>query len=253
MEIINLSSNLKFQSCSSASVESALVYAPDQGNLIQRNRCISIISNSHLLHEALVLPLKAHQSIQIVSHYAGDVDIVPTIINPPSHLVLLDSGIGHNLTITQIQQWRSLQPSPYVVVLELKNDIDLILNCVEAGTHAYVLQGASSAEITQVIEQVYQGIFQCSPEVTAQLFERLSNSKSFQKSDEKPPLTRRELEVLHYVAKEYSDRQIATQLTIEVRTVKHHVHNILHKLNVKHRWDAAQLALKKSWLDLTSS
>lgn len=252
MEIISSSSNLKFQSYPPTSTKAALGYTSDQEKLIQHNRCISIISNSHLLHEALMLPLKAQPLMQIVNHYAGDVDIVSTIINPLSHLVLLDSGIGRDLTITRIQQWRSLQPSPYVVVLELKNDIDLILSCVEAGTHAYALQGASSTEIAQVIEQVYQGSFQCSPEITAQLFERLSQPKSLQRSGEKSPLTRRELEVLHYVAKEYSDREIATQLVIEIRTVKHHVHNILQKLNVKHRWDAAQLALKNCWLDLTS-
>jgi two-component system nitrate/nitrite response regulator NarL len=252
MEIISSSSNLKFQSHPLMSKKSALVYRPNQEKLIQPDRYISIISNSCLLHEALTLSLEAHQSIQIVNHYAGDVDIVPTISNPLSHLVLLDSGIGRNLTITRIQQWRSLRPSPYVVVLELKNDIDLILSYVEAGAHAYALQGASSTEITQVIEQVYQGSFQCSPEITAQLFERLFQPKSLQEFGEKSPLTRRELEVLHYVAKEYSDREIATQLVIEIRTVKHHVHNILQKLNVKHRWDAAQLALKNCWLDLTS-
>lgn len=253
MEIISSSSNLEFQSYQLTSTKAALGYTSEQEKLIPHNRCISIVSHSRLLHEALMFSLKAHQSTQAVNHYAGDIDIASTIINARSHLVLLDSGIGRNLTITQIQQWRSLQPSPYVVVLELKHHIDLILDSIEAGAHAYALQGASSTEIAQVIEQVYQGSFQCSPEITAQLFERLAQSKNSQRVGEKPPLTRRELEVLHYVAKEYSDRQIATQLIIEVRTVKHHVHNILHKLNVKHRWDAAQLALKNSWLDLTSS
>lgn len=253
MEIISSSSNLKFQSYPSMSTKSALVYTSNQEKLIQHDRYISIISNSCLLHEALTLSLKAHQSIQIVNHYAGDVDIVPTLINPLSHLILLDSGIGRDLTITRIQQWRSLHPSPYIVVMELKHDTDLILNCIEAGTHAYAMQGASSIEITQIIEQAYQGTFQCSPEITARLFEQLSQPKRAQKTEVKPPLTRRELEVLHYVAKEYSDRDIAAALVIEVRTVKHHVHNILRKLNVKHRWEAAQLAFKNCWLDLASS
>jgi DNA-binding NarL/FixJ family response regulator len=216
---------------------------------VQVDVCISVVSNSRLLREALVLLLKNHQSAHLINTYPGDID--PAVISPSPRLVLLDCGIGRDLSISQILQWRSLKPSPYVVVLELKSDPDFILDCIEAGAHAYALQSASSTEIRQVIEQVYKGIFQCAPEITAQLFNRLSQSKIVQQPSRKAPLTRRELEVLYYVAKEYSDREIAVQLVIEVRTVKHHVHNILQKLSVRTRWDAAQLALKNCWLDLT--
>jgi DNA-binding NarL/FixJ family response regulator len=163
------------------------------------------------------------------------------------------SGIGENTTITHIQAWRSLQPSPYVVVLELKNHIDPILDCIEAGAHGYALQGASSVEVIQIVEQVYQGTAHCSPEVIAKLFERLAQPKPVQQSQEKPLLTRRKLEVLHCIAKKYSDREIAIELVVEVRTVKHHVHNILRKFKVKHRWQAAQVALENRWLEPTSS
>ncbi|NEQ21868.1 MAG: response regulator transcription factor [Microcoleus sp. SIO2G3] len=214
---------------------------------------ISIVSNSYLLREAITLLLKSHQPTYLINSYAGDVNIVLTAINPSNHLVLIDSGMGDNATITHIQEWRSLQPSPYVVVLELKNDIELILDCIEAGAHGYALEGASSAEVIQIVEQVYQGTAQCSPEVTAKLFERLAQPKAMQQSQEKPLLTRRELEVLHCIAKNYSDREIAIELVIEVRTVKHHVHNILRKFKVKHRWQAAQVALENRWLEPTSS
>lgn len=214
---------------------------------------ISIVSNSYLLREAIELLLQSHYPTYLINGYASDVNLAATVTNPSNHLVLIDSGIGENATITHIQEWRSLQPSAYVVVLELKNDIELILDCIEAGAHGYALQGASSGEVIQIIEQVYQGTAQCSPEVTAKLFERLAQPKAVQQSEEKPHLTRRELEVLHCIAKNYSDREIATELFVEVRTVKHHVHNILRKFKVKHRWQAAQLALENRWLEQASS
>jgi DNA-binding NarL/FixJ family response regulator len=58
---------------------------------------------------------------------------------------------------------------------------------------------------------------------------------------------------LHCIAKNYSDREIAIELVVAVRTVKHHVHNILRKFKVKHRWQAAQLARENRWLEPTSS
>jgi DNA-binding NarL/FixJ family response regulator len=214
---------------------------------------ISIVSNSYLLREAITLVLQSHQPAYLINSYVGDINIASTAIKLSNHLVLIDSGIGENATITHIQEWRSLQPSPYVVVLELKNDIELILDCIQAGAHGYALQGASSIEVIQIVEQVYQGTAHCSPEVTAKLFERLAQPKAVQQSQEKPPLTRRELEVLHCIAKNYSDREIAIELVVEVRTVKHHVHNILRKFKVKHRWQAAQLARENRWLEPTSS
>jgi len=217
----------------------------------QPDSYISIVSNSHLLREALTLMLQ-HRSMDGVKSSAVDVDLVSTVTTSSNHLVLLDSGMGHSAVIAQIQEWRSRQPSPYIVVIELQNDPDLILDCIEAGTHGYTLQSASSAEVIQVIEQVYRGVAHCSPEITAKLFDRLTQSKAIQQLKEKPALTHRELEVLHYVAKDRSDRDIATELVIEVRTVKHHVHNILRKLNVKYRRDAAQLAFNNGWLNLTS-
>ena len=214
---------------------------------------ISIVSNSYLLREAITLVLQSHQPTYLIKSYVGDINIASTAIKLSNHLVLIDSGIGENATITHIQEWRSLQPSPYVVVFELKNDIELILDCIQAGAHGYALQGASSAEVIQIVEQVYQGTAQCSPEVTAKLFDRLAQPKAVQQSEEKPPLTRRELEVLHCIAKNYSDREIAIELVVAVRTVKHHVHNILRKFKVKHRWQAAQLARENRWLEPTSS
>lgn len=214
---------------------------------------ISIVSNSYLLREAITLLLQSHDPTYLINSYAGDVNLDSTVTYPSNHLVLIDSGIGKNATITQIQEWRGIQPSPYVIVLELKNDIQMILDCIEAGVHGYAVQGASSVEVIQIVEQVYQGNAQCSPEVTAKLFERLAQPKALQQAEEKPHLTRRELEVLHRIAKNYSDREIAIELVIEVRTVKHHVHNILRKFNVKYRWQAAQLALEKRWLELATS
>lgn len=227
----------------------ALAHTPTQENLRQPNLHVSIVSNSHLLREALLLLLQSRWSVDLVNSYTGDADIAATVTNPSKHLVLLDSGIGQDALTARIQEWRTLQPTPYLVVLELKNDTDLILDCIEAGAHGYALQGASSAEVIQVIGQVHQGVAQCSPEITAKLFDRLMRSRAVQQPREKPPLTCRELEVLCYVAQDYSDRDIAAALFIEVRTVKHHIHNILRKLNVKYRRDAAQLALDQHWLE----
>jgi DNA-binding NarL/FixJ family response regulator len=210
---------------------------------------ISIISNSGLMCEALVLLLGNHLNIHLIGSYRGDVDVTETMLNLSDvHVVLIDSGIGSELTVTRIQQLRRLGSPPYVLVLELENDIGMILACIEAGANGYTLRGASSEEVSRVVLQVRQGIAHCSPEVTAKLFTRLADLRTTQRPIVNNSLSSREMEVLQLIAKGYSDRAIALDLVIEICTVKHHVHKILHKLAVKHRWDAARLATNQGWI-----
>lgn len=257
MESVNPPPQLYFPDVLTTATKAEFANLLVQARWIQPSLCLSIVSHSCLLHEALISLLENHWGSRLSNHLVDadlrEQDASPNVVNFPKHLVLLDYGIGRDETLAYIQQWRSQIPSACIVVVELKDEDDLILDCIESGTHGYALQGASSIEIAHVIEQVYCGVTRCSPEITAKLFERLAQAKMLtpkvaQLSPEKPPLTQRELEVLCYVAKGCGDRDIATELMIEVRTVKHHIHNLLRKLNVKHRWQAAQLAIEKGWL-----
>jgi DNA-binding NarL/FixJ family response regulator len=192
---------------------------------------LRIVSHSHLLREAL---------IQVVQ------DCFQTD-KPIQEWVLLDYGIGHDTAISSLQDLRSHYPDYFLLVVELKKDPALILDCIAAGAHAYVLQGASGSEIIGIMEQVDRGQFHCPPDITAKLFERLAQAQA-PSAAQQPSLTQRELEVLHYIVQGYADRAIAAELVITVRTVKHHVHNLLGKLNLQSRWQAAQLAINNGWV-----
>lgn len=84
---------------------------------------INIVSNSRLLCEGLVPLLQIYHAVHLVSSYIGNIDITIATPNPVGHVVLLDSSVGCAATLTRIQQWRSLSPLPYVIVIELNNDL----------------------------------------------------------------------------------------------------------------------------------
>ncbi|MCA9908356.1 MAG: response regulator transcription factor, partial [Anaerolineae bacterium] len=135
-----------------------------------------------------------------------------------------------------------------VVMLELPNDPETIVDYIGAGAAGYTVQNASASDIATAIKNVYKGLAIYSPEVTSELVARLQNSaKHTHDNDAELPLTPRECEVLRCVAGGMSNQDIADDLCIDVRTVKHHVHNILKKLDLKRRWDAARLALDLGW------
>lgn len=211
---------------------------------------VSFVSNSCLLCEGLISLLSAHIDLWVVGRYTSETMLPPACTFPANHVVLLDSGVGQAAALSWVRYWRfGAVPTP-VVVLELVNDSDLIIECIEAGASGYTLQGASVAEVAAAIDRARNGLAFCSPEMTARLFDRLAALHAAQvpESHSDIPLTARELEVLNYVAQGFSNQEIAAALVIEVRTVKHHVHNILEKLKLRHRTEAAQLASARGWL-----
>lgn len=216
---------------------------------------ISIVTNSRLLGEGLLELLAARLSIVTLAIYRGEPAAGELLPNPPGHIVLLDGNIGRVAAKDWTCYWRQQSPPARVVVLELSDDPELILGCIEAGASGYALKGAAPAEVVDTIRLVAQGCAQCSPEITAQLFQRLASLRSMLREPypTSMPLTSRELEVLRLVAQGYSNKEIGERLCISLRTVKQHVHNILRKLDLKHRYEATHLAVEQGWVRQTSA
>ncbi|HVO42408.1 MAG TPA: response regulator transcription factor [Aggregatilineales bacterium] len=220
---------------------------------------VSVVSNSQLLREGLIPLLEKHLPIDFIACFGGqftdlaeNAEIDWDATNPPDHVVLVDCGLGRETTLSWTRFWRQRLPAAHVIIMELADDPDTILACIEAGAGGYTLQGASSTDVAEAIHCISSGQAHCSPKVTAHLFARLA-SRTHVTAPEMllSPLTRRELEVLYLVAKGYSNKQISERLVIEVRTVKHHIHNVLQKLNAKRRIDAATIAYRAGWLSET--
>jgi DNA-binding NarL/FixJ family response regulator len=217
---------------------------------------LSLVSDSRLLRDGLVKLLSQHIDVRVIGSYTGALAVC-ALPNPPGQVVVLDGGLGRDAVVAWAQYWRSLIPPAFVVIVELANDLETIIACIQAGAGGYSVQGESAAEVAETLTHVRQGLARCSPEVTAHLFARLAADEAGQASITPPgsALTPRELEVLRYIAEDYSNQDIADALVIEVHTVKHHVHSILEKLRLHHRWDAARYAAERGWLkgDPTSS
>ncbi len=211
---------------------------------------LSIISNSLLLREGLLMLLPGCLKAHFVGSYAGDsLKNKSALLNPEGHIVLIDSNLEIEITLEWLRFWKKQTVPGRIIVLEIANDPELILSYIEAGANAYTLQGATAAEVATTIESTRRDKAFCSPEMTAFLFAKLA-AKPAITATPRPnvPLTLREHEVLRYIAEDYSNQQIAEALIIEVLTVKHHVHNILAKLKVAHRHEAARLAKEQGWL-----
>jgi DNA-binding NarL/FixJ family response regulator len=122
---------------------------------------------------------------------------------------------------------------------------------VAAGVHACLLEESSLSELLKAVDAVAGGRTYCSDEIITSLFEQVARlakgSPSGDRADSSG-LTRREREILHFMATGLSNKEIAKRLCVSVYTVKNHVHNILEKLQVDNRFAAVEYARDRSWL-----
>lgn len=145
----------------------------------------------------------------------------------------------------RIQNIKRRFSDPKVVALGVVNSNNAILACIEAGASGYTLEDDSVADLVETIRNVHIGGMPCPPDVSAMLFERLASFKRElgPRQDHKlKTFTRRETEILQLVAGDLSNKEIASLLGLEVQTVKNYVHNILERLRVQNRRDAATYA-----------
>lgn len=166
-----------------------------------------------------------------------------------SDVVLVCTSLPDNGSLTLTRAINKVNPAVKVLVLGVPKAEETILQYIEAGAGAYVLTEDSLDELLQNIRAVQKGEALASPQIIAALMARITqladlhvryshNLDGSQLAD----LTPREREVLDLMGQGLSNPAIADRLTIELGTVKNHVHNILQKLGVANRWEAIPYA-----------
>jgi two-component system, NarL family, nitrate/nitrite response regulator NarL len=135
-----------------------------------------------------------------------------------------------------------MAPAVRVVALAVSDKEEEVIACAEAGVAGYLLRCQSLADLVAVVQSVARGETLCTPRTAAALLRRVAAMAAERRwPTESARLTAREREILDLVDQGLSNKEVARHLCIEVRTVKNHVHNILDKLNVHRRGEAAAL------------
>ena len=160
-------------------------------------------------------------------------------------LILLDvsmSGGGINAA----KAIAATYPIIKIIILTVSEDEETVLAALKAGARGYVLKGVSGPELIRIVRGVYDGEAYITPNLAASLLmesqEQTNIAKPSSISLEK--LTYREQQILERLARGLSNKQIALDLSLSEKTIKHYMTNILQKLHVQNRVEAALLAQK---------
>jgi DNA-binding NarL/FixJ family response regulator len=202
---------------------------------------VAIVAEIRLYREGLAEMLLGEPGLEVVATAAGADDAVPALRKELPDVVLLDMAPPDNAWL--VRALAAAVPGTRVVALAVPESEDEVLACAEAGVVGYVTREGSVEDLVAAIESASRGEVLCSPRMAASLFQRVA-TLALERSPAsiESRLTGRELEILDLIDQGLSNKEIARRLTIELSTVKNHVHNILEKLNVSRRAEAAARA-----------
>jgi NarL family two-component system response regulator LiaR len=163
-------------------------------------------------------------------------------------VVLMDLMMPEMDGIASIREIKKQRPTARILVLTNFAGEEMIFPAIKAGAVGYHLKDSSPEALIEAIRQVSQGVASLHPSIAKKVLDELQNSGKQKLSEE--PLTHREMEVLRRIAQGHENKDIAEELVISEATVRTHVSNILGKLHLASRTQAALYALREGLASL---
>jgi DNA-binding NarL/FixJ family response regulator len=203
---------------------------------------ILLVDDQPLFREGLRTVLSLHSDFEVVGEAANGSEAIRLSRSLLPSVVLMDLQMPILDGVSATRRLHEEQPSSRVIVLTTFDDDEMVFDGLRAGAVGYLLKDVPSEKLAEAIRAAARGESFLQPSVAAKVvaeFARLSGRTAAVMESLIEPLSERELEILRLIARGTSNREIASGLCIAEGTVKNHVTNILAKLGVRDRTQAA--------------
>lgn len=203
-----------------------------------------LLADDHpLLREGVAHALEAEPGWQVIAQADRGEQAVQQARQLRPDVALVDISMPGMGGISAISQIAAACPTTRIIVLTASALADELLAALKAGAHGYVLKGVSSMELRAAVRRVARGDSYVPQTLAAHLLVEFTRARAEPTAD---ALTAREAEVLALLAQGLTNREIGMQLQLAEKTVKHHVTQILGKLHVRSRTEAALVAQRRA-------
>lgn len=206
-----------------------------------------LIADDHpLFREGVAHSLAAEPDLTVVGQAASGEEALRLARDLLPDVALLDIAMPGRGGLAASSEIAIACPATKVVMLTVSEHEDDLLAAFKAGARGYALKGVSARELANIIRAVAGGEVYVSPSLAAGMLVELTRSRP---PDPLNELTGREREVLRLVAEGLTNREIGERLHLAEKTVKHYMTNVLGKLHVRSRVEAALLAVRRGTQD----
>ena len=210
-----------------------------------------LLADDHaLFREGLAGIISAQPDMQVVGEASDGLEAFVKAQELKPDLILMDVQMPGMDGIEAVRQIKQVLPETIIVMLTVRGDDDMLFEALKNGAQGYLLKEIRSQALLEMLRGALQGEAAISPNLAGRVlseFRRLSKGEVHEKEDDSG-LTEREQQVLVQASNGATDKEIAVALSISLNTVKTHIRNILSKLHVSTRREAAKAAKAKGIL-----
>lgn len=198
-----------------------------------------VVADDHPMFRAgIVFTFKNASGFEIVGEAATADEAISAAKRLKPDIVMLDINMPGSGLMAAAEITRSC-PDVRVVMLTVAETSDSVNSALEAGASGYVLKGASGTELVRVVQSICGGESYVTPALGAKLLAQMRQKAATRKAEGISDLTSREEEILAQVALGLTNKEIAKRLKLSEKTVKHYMTNVMQKLQVRNRVEAA--------------
>jgi len=215
---------------------------------MQDKTTVLLVDDHALFREGLAALLSTQDGIEIVGEAASGEEALEKARELLPDVILMDILMPGMGGLGATRKIKEEMPHTRVVILTVSEEEEDLFEAIKAGAEGYLLKTVKSRDLIDMLLGVLRGEVALSRVIARKLWEEFAEQAKKQEAPSllpPPNLTRREMEVLRFLSEGFSDKAIASRLGISQRTVKNHVHNILAKLQLQNRVQAAAYALRQ--------
>lgn len=208
-----------------------------------------LLADDHsLFREGLCGILNTLPDFEVVGEANDGLEVMVKARELTPDLIIMDVSMPGCNGVEATQKIKAELPKTTIVMLTVSDDDEQLFEAIKSGAQGYLLKSIRSRDLINMLRGAVRGEAAISPTLGGRMldeFRRLAQQPARQSGEEVAVLTGREQEVLGLVAGGATDMEIAEALCLSVHTVKSHMRNILAKLYLSHRHEAAQFALRE--------
>jgi NarL family two-component system response regulator LiaR len=204
---------------------------------------VLIVEDQAVVREGLAAILSFQADIEVVGQAKDGIEAVEMLETAKPDVILLDLVMPRQDGLTTIPILKEKNPDVHILVLTSFADNDRVYQAIKFGAQGYMLKDATHTQLLQGIRDVAQGLSTLYPSIAMRVIRELNNPAELMYTTE--PLTPRELETLRLISSGLSNQEIGQKLFVQESTVAKYVSNILDKLHLANRTQAALYAIRK--------
>ncbi|MBE2199446.1 MAG: response regulator transcription factor [Anaerolinea sp.] len=196
-----------------------------------------------IVREGVRALLLTEPNIELVASAVDGNEAIQLALTLQPDVIVMDLQMPRKGGIEAIQDIKAALPEARILVVTSFAEDEKVFPAIKAGALGYLLKDSAPQDLLQAIHDVYAGRLSLHPAIASKVVQELQRPANQPAAAE--PLTTRELEILRLVAQGLTNQDIAEKLTVSERTVRTHVSNILSKLHLANRTQAALYALRE--------